>query len=58
VSVRTEGREFLTNTPLFAIQELLDRLDVAAELKALPRRAVVLVRRDDTFVLEGFVRTS
>ena len=50
------SREVLTDTPLFAIQELLDRLEVAAELKALPRRARVLVRRKDSFVLEDFVR--
>ncbi len=50
------SQQVLTDTPLFAIQELLDRLNVAAELKVPPWRALVLVRRDDSFVLEPFVR--
>lgn len=50
------SRAVLEDTPLFAIQELLDRLNVAAELRALPRRALVLARGGDGFVLEEFTR--
>lgn len=38
------SREVLEETPLFPIQELLDLLNVAGELKARPGRALVLVR--------------
>jgi hypothetical protein len=50
------SREVLTDTPLSLIHELLDRQNVAAELKARPGTALVLVRRNDTFLLEEFVR--
>lgn len=50
------SREVITDMPAFAIQELLDRLNVAAELKARPGTARVLVRRNDEFMLQDFVR--
>lgn len=48
--------EVLSDTPAFAIQELFHRLHLAAELRARPRVARVLVRRNDSYMLDEFVR--
>jgi hypothetical protein len=50
------SREAIDDTPLFVVQELLNRLNVATELKARAGAARVLVRRNDAFVLEDFAR--
>jgi hypothetical protein len=50
------SRKALADIPAFAIQEILARLNAAAELKARPGGARVIVRRNDEFVLEEFVR--
>jgi hypothetical protein len=47
------ARDVLTDTPLFILHELLDRHSVAAELKARPGTALVLVRRGDRIPIGG-----